>query len=96
MLDALSPNSMKKHLPSLVYFLGMPPLGYWQHSLRTWLGDWLAFAVILGYLLVLRLIGLLAVWLVEYRQRKAVIVHNLAVETRKKESLKERGGQTNQ
>ena len=95
MSDDSSPYNMKKHLPFLVYFLGMFPLGYWQHSLRAWLGDWVSFLVVIGYLFVLRLTGVLAVWLVEYWQRNAVIEHNLAVENRNRKRLVERGSQTN-
>jgi len=90
-----SPYSMKKHLPFLVCFLGLFPLGYWKHSLRAWLGDWVSFLVVIGYLFVLRLTGVFAVWLVEHWQRKAVIEHDLAVENRNRKKLVGRGSQNN-
>ena len=37
--------------------LGLIPLALWQDALRSALGDWLSFAVVIAYLLLLRLIG---------------------------------------
>lgn len=74
---------MKKRLPVLVYMLGMLPLGYWQHSLRTWLGDWQAFGVVVVYLLVLRLLGFVFVRLWGYKEARGIRMHNLGVEARK-------------
>ena len=74
---------MKKHLPKLVYLLGLGPLAFWQNSLRAALGDWLSLLAILCYLLVLRLIGQLAIQLIEFQQKRKIESFNLLVETRK-------------
>ena len=74
---------MKKRLPFLVYLLGMLPLGYWQHSLRIWLGDWQAFGAVLVYLLFLRLLGFLCVRLWEWKDERDIRMNNLAVEAKK-------------
>jgi UPF0716 family protein affecting phage T7 exclusion len=83
----LPPDQMKKHLPFLVYLAGMIPLGYWQNSLRALLGDWLGFAVLIGYLLALRFIGFLLVRLLDLRHKRSVIAHNLSVKNRKKKKI---------
>lgn len=75
---------MKNRLPVLVYLVGMLPLGYWQQPLRDWLGDWRAFAVVIVYLLFLRLLGSALVKIWEYKQARDTRMHNLAIETRKK------------
>lgn len=74
---------MKKRLPVLIYLVGMLPLGYWLHSLRAWLGDWRAFAAVVVYLLLLRLLGFLFVRLWEFKEARDIRMHNLAVEARK-------------
>ncbi|MES2945465.1 MAG: hypothetical protein V4772_21575 [Pseudomonadota bacterium] len=76
---------MKKHLPALVYLLGFAPLGIWQNSLRVALGDWLSFVAVVGYLLVLRLIGYLAVELFDFQKRRQIAKFNLSVEKRKQQ-----------
>jgi len=79
---------MKNRLPFFVYFLGMFPLGYWQDSVRALLGNWLAFAAVIGYLLTLRLIGWALVQFVGFRRKKSIIEHNRLVEQRKRESAR--------
>ncbi len=74
---------MKNRLPFFVYSLGLFPLVYWQDSVRALLGDWLAFVVVIGYLLVLRLIGWALVQFVDFRRKKSIIEHNRSVEERK-------------
>jgi|LakMenEpi03Aug12_release.lakeMendotaPanAssembly.Ray.scaffolds.fasta_scaffold562088_2 hypothetical protein len=76
---------MKKHLPKLVYLLGLGPLAYWQSSLRAALGDWLSLLAIVCYLLVLRLIGQLAIQLIDLRKKREIERFNLLVETRKQD-----------
>lgn len=78
---------MKKRLPVLVYLVGMLPLGYWQHLVRAWLGDWQALAAVVVYLLLLRLLGSALVRLWEYKQARNIRMHNLAVEARKRERV---------
>ena len=41
----------------IIFMLGLIPLALWQDALRSSLGDWLSFAVVIAYLLLLRLIG---------------------------------------
>jgi hypothetical protein len=41
----------------IIFLLGLIPLALWQDALRSSLGDWLSFAVLVVYLLLLRLIG---------------------------------------
>ena len=41
----------------IIFMLGLIPLALWQDALRSALGDWLSFAVVIAYLLLLRLIG---------------------------------------
>ncbi|CAN7616824.1 hypothetical protein [Polaromonas sp. LjRoot131] len=48
---------MTKHWPFWIYLIGLLPLAYWQEAVRAWLGDWLSFALAIGYLLFLRLLG---------------------------------------
>lgn len=74
---------MRKRLPVLVYLAGMLPLGYWQHPLRVWLGDWQALAAVVVYLLALRLLGFLLVRLWEYKEARGIRMHNLAIAARK-------------
>jgi hypothetical protein len=74
---------MKNRLPFFVYFLGMFPLGYWQDSVRVLLGDGMAFVVVIGYLLALRLIGWALVQFADFRHKKSIIEHNRSVEERK-------------
>ena len=74
---------MKKRLPVLVYLVGMLPLGYWQHPLRVSLGDWQAFAAVVVYLVLLRLLGSVMVRLCEYKEAREIRMHNLAIEARK-------------
>lgn len=69
----------KKRLPFLVYFVGMVPLGYFQHSVRMSLGDILAFVVAAGYLVALRLLGLAVVRILDWREKVAIDRHNAAV-----------------
>ena len=78
---------MKNRLPFVVYFLGMFPLGYWQDAVRTLLGDWLAFVAVIGYLLMLRLIGWALVRLVDFRHKETIIEHNRLVEERKNKEV---------
>jgi hypothetical protein len=78
---------MKKHLPALVYLLGMAPLGYWQGEVRAWLGDWQALGVVVVYLLLLRLLGTVCVRLWEYKGARDIRIHNRAVDEKK-----QRGG----
>jgi hypothetical protein len=75
---------MKNRLPFFVYLVGMFPLGYWQDSVRALLGDWLAFVAVIGYLLILRLVGWSLVRLVDLRHKRSIIEHNRLVEERKK------------
>ena len=74
---------MKRLLPFFVYLLGMFPLGYWQDSVQAQLGGWLAFVVLIGYLLTLRLIGWALVRFVDFRHLKSITEHNRLVEDRK-------------
>ncbi len=74
---------MKKRLPFLIYLLGMLPLGYWQHHLRAWLGDWQAFGAMVVYLLLLRLLGSVCVRLWEWKESRDLRMHNLAIEARR-------------
>lgn len=74
---------MKSRLPFWIYLVGMFPLGYWQQAVRSELGDWLSFAVVVGYLLVLRLLGIWAVRWLEFRQKRIIAKHNLLVDSRK-------------
>jgi hypothetical protein len=78
---------MKKHLPSLIYLLGMVPLGYWQSAVRAWLGDWLALGAVVVYLLLLRFLGTVCVRFWEYKNARDIRNHNLAVDAKK-----QRGG----
>jgi hypothetical protein len=41
----------------IIFMLGLIPLALWQNALRSSLGDWLSFAAVIAYLLLLRLIG---------------------------------------
>lgn len=77
-------DQMKSRLPFYVYLLGLLPLGYWQGTVRALLGDWLAFAVCIAYLLLLRLIGWSLVRFVEYSHKRSIREHNRLVEERKK------------
>ncbi len=77
---------MKKYLPVLVYAVGMFPLGLWQDRLRVALGDWPALVVVIGYLLLLRLVGLLVVRAVEQSHKVEIRKHNLAIEKRKQKN----------
>lgn len=79
---------MKNRLPFFVYLAGMFPLGYWQDSLRSLLGDWLALLSVIAYLLMLRLIGALLVRLVDFRHRLAVAEHNRLVEERRNQKCR--------
>jgi hypothetical protein len=74
---------MKKHLPALIYLLGALPLGYWQDSVRMWLGDWQALGALAIYLLFLRLLGFVTVRLWEYKEARDIRMHNVAIEARK-------------
>lgn len=78
---------MKKYLPAFVYLAGMIPLGMWQNSVRLALGDWGSFAAVIGYLLVLRLLGYLAVQAVETHHQMGIRKHNLAIESRRKKDV---------
>jgi uncharacterized membrane protein len=60
-------------------------LAYWQSSLRAALGDWLSLLAIVCYLLVLRLIGQLAIQLIDLRKKREIERFNLLVETRKQD-----------
>jgi hypothetical protein len=71
---------MTKRLPFWIYLLGVFPLAYWQAAVRASLGDWLSFAVVVGYLLALRLLGYWAVRLLELRRKSVISEHNLLVE----------------
>ena len=81
---------MTKRLPFWIYLAGIFPLAYWQQPVRVMLGDWLSFALVVGYLLVLRLLGLLAVRWLELRQKREIAEHNLSVETRKRQKSKKK------
>jgi hypothetical protein len=74
---------MTKRLPFWIYLVGVLPLAYWQAALRASLGDWLSFAVVIGYLLFLRLLGYWAVRLLELRRQRAIAEHNRLIESRK-------------
>jgi len=74
---------MTKHWPFWIYLFGLLPLAYWQGAMRAWLGDWLSFAAVVGYLLFLRLVGFWAVRHYELRCRKATTEVNLAAESAK-------------
>ena len=73
----------KSRIPFIVYLVGVFVLSTVQGPLRRALGDWLAFAVVIAYLFLLRFIGSSLVLLVERRQRKSIIEHNLQVEEQK-------------
>lgn len=78
---------MNSRLPYFVYFLGMFPLGYWQDSVRALLGNSLAFVAVIGYLLMLRLIGWGLVKLMDFKHKKSIIEHNCLVEERQKKQI---------
>lgn len=50
--------------------LGLIPLVLWQDALRSSLGDWLSFAMVIAYLLLLRLIGDSVMQAVQRRTQK--------------------------
>jgi hypothetical protein len=73
----------KENLPVLIYFLGMFPLGYFEGTIRAWLGDLLSFVTVVGYLIVLRLLGVAAVRTAEWRKQIEVAKHNSKVAAKK-------------
>ena len=75
--------NLKKHLPFLIYLIGMVPLGYFQSSVRGNLGDPLAFAVAIGYLIALRFLGIAMVQVLGWREKVAIEQHNAAVAGKK-------------
>ncbi len=79
-----------ENLPVLIYFFGMFPLGYFQGTVRAWLGDLLSFVVVVGYLIVLRLLGVAAVRTAEWRKQMEVAKHNAKVAAKKQAQT--RGG----
>jgi NhaP-type Na+/H+ or K+/H+ antiporter len=82
---------MKNRLSFWIYLAGLLPLAIWAPSARVLLGDWLSFAAAIAYLLVLRLVGVLAARWLESNKRRAIEQHNRRVEGRKtKESMEEK------
>ena len=78
-----APIHLKRRLPFLIYLLGMVPLGYFQNSIRAMLGDPLAFATAIGYLFALRLLGIAAVRILDWRVKLAIDRHNAVIATKK-------------
>jgi hypothetical protein len=78
-----APLYLKRRLPFLIYLIGMVPLGYFQDSIRVMLGDPLALAAAIGYLIALRLLGMTAVRIFEWREKAAIDQHNAAVAAKK-------------
>jgi hypothetical protein len=76
---------MANRLPFLIYLVGVFPLAYWQAPVRAALGDWLSFALVVAYLLDLRLLGFWAVRWQELRQKKIITGHNLSVDSKKQQ-----------
>jgi len=74
---------MKNRLSFWIYLAGLLPLAIWAPSARVGLGDWQAFAAVVAYLLVLRLVGALAVRWLELRKYKTIEQHNRRVESRR-------------
>jgi len=53
--------------------------------MRAWLGDWLSFAPVVGYLLFLRLLGFWAARHYELRHKRATAEVNLSAESAKRQ-----------
>jgi hypothetical protein len=64
----------------LVYLLGMFPIGIWQGSIRSALGDLPALAAVIFYIFILRLLGTTLVRFIDFRRRQAIMAHNQAVD----------------
>jgi len=60
--------------------IGLFPLGMWQGSLRSALGELPALAAVIGYLLFLRFFGSLLVRIIDLTHRRAAVTHNQAVD----------------
>lgn len=67
----------------LVYLIGLVPLGIWQGSLRSTLGDLPAFVAVIAYLLFLRFLGSFLVRIVDFGHQREVAAHNQAVDASK-------------
>jgi len=81
---------MTNRWPFWIYLFGLLPLAYWQGAMRAWLGDWLSFAAVIGYLLFLRLLGFWAVRHHQLRRRKAIAEANLLAESAKKQRVEKK------
>lgn len=92
----LSRYHLKRRLPILIYLIGVSLLGYFQYSVRSLLGDLLSFVAILGYLILLRLLGAATVRAVEWRERAIVARHNAAVVAKKEARVQSRLSKTNE
>lgn len=67
---------MKRYLEGAIYIAGMIPLVLWQDAVRSALGDWQSLLVVVGYLFAVRLLGLLAVRVVDWSHMNAIQKHN--------------------
>ena len=75
---------MKRYLEGAIYIAGMIPLVVWKDSVRSALGDGLSLLAVVAYLLAVRLLGLLAVRIVDWNHMKSIQKHNRSVEARKR------------
>jgi len=91
-----TPIALKRHLPFLVYLVGMLPLAYFQGSIRAMLGDPLAFVAAIGYLVALRLLGIAAVRIFEQREQISIDRHNAAVTAKKEARAQSRSTKANE
>jgi hypothetical protein len=80
----------------LIYLIGILLLGYFQYSVRSLLGDLLSFVAIIGYLILLRLLGIAAVRAVEWRESVIIARHNAAVVAKKEARVQSRLSKTNE
>jgi hypothetical protein len=78
----------KRHVPMLVYLIGIFPLGMWQGSLRLAWGDLPVFVAVIAYLLLLRYLGFFLVRFIDFRSQQAVVAHNQAVDNSKQRRKK--------
>ncbi len=88
--------SVKRGLPSLVYFCGLIPLAIFQSEVRTEFGDSLAFGAVVAYLIALRALAWVGIRMVEWRERLGIERHNAAVTTERTARMQSRKNSANE